>query len=624
MKIVLVIENDDTQTSEREFSQETIRIGRDPQNCEIVFEQTAFPMVSRRHAEINLTENKCLLVDLNSSYGTYLDGNRIQNSIEIKQNSVVQFGTNGAKVRVKYLEIAVPQQVNYSQPNQSQPLHQNQNAVAVLQSVAGNIAPFEIKKDAIRLGRATDNDLIIKSDDGVVSRNHAEIHRQNGDFAIVDNGSFNGTYVNEKRIVAQHPQTLSNGDAIQLGHGGPIFRFIAQNKSPQQNFAPAQSLQQEENGSPATLMGSTAFTDVKSAQNKTQPQLLMHVPFGGKTVLTIGRAADNDIRIDGLQISNRHAQINKNGGTINIEDLNSTNGVFIAGEKITTRRTLTQSEILQIGPFQLCLDKNFQNPAVLVFDTRSKTRIDAVHVTKEVKNRSGGGTIKLLDDISLTIQPNEFVGLLGPSGAGKSTLMDALNGMRPASAGNILINNLDLFANLDALKQSIGYVPQDDIIHRELTVYRTLYYIAKLRLSGDVSGAEIEQIISEVLDVTGLVERRDVLISQLSGGQRKRVSIAVELITKPSVIFLDEPTSGLDPATEDKIMKLFRRIAESGRTVILTTHAMENVALFDKIVVLMRGKLVFYGAPQEALKHLVAKSFKELYDKLEAPIETRL
>ncbi|HMS42242.1 MAG TPA: ATP-binding cassette domain-containing protein, partial [Pyrinomonadaceae bacterium] len=245
-------------------------------------------------------------------------------------------------------------------------------------------------------------------------------------------------------------------------------------------------------------------------------------------------------------------------------------------------------------------------------------------ITKEVKNRSGGGMIRLLDDVSLSIMPNEFVGLLGPSGAGKSTFMDALNGMRPASSGNVLVNNADLYQNLDAIKQSIGYVPQDDIIHRELTVYRTLYYVAKLRLSGDVSRKEIDQIVDEVMDVTGLSERRDVPINQLSGGQRKRVSIAVELVTKPSVIYLDEPTSGLDPATEEKIMVLFRQIAESGRTVILTTHAMENVKLFDKIVLLMRGKLVFYGDPQGALDHVGAKSFKELYDKIEAPIEERL
>ncbi|HEY5445687.1 MAG TPA: ABC transporter ATP-binding protein/permease, partial [Pyrinomonadaceae bacterium] len=239
-------------------------------------------------------------------------------------------------------------------------------------------------------------------------------------------------------------------------------------------------------------------------------------------------------------------------------------------------------------------------------------------------NRSGGGKIRLLDEVDLSIQSNEFVGLLGPSGAGKSTLMDSLNGMRPASSGHVLVNNLDLYQHLESLKQSIGYVPQDDIIHRELTVYRTLYYVARLRLSRDISTEEIDQVVSEVMDITGLSERRDVPISQLSGGQRKRVSIAVELITKPSVIFLDEPTSGLDPATEEKVMKLFRQIAESGRTVILTTHAMENVKLFDKLVVLMRGKLVFYGKPQEALAHCGAESFKDLYDKLEAPIFEKL
>src|SRR5437660_10265289 len=122
------------------------------------------------------------------------------------------------------------------------------------------------------------------------------------------------------------------------------------------------------------------------------------------------------------------------------------------------------------------------------------------------------------------------------------------------------------------------------------------------------------------MDVTGLSERRDVPISQLSGGQRKRVSIAVELITKPSVIFLDEPTSGLDPATEERIMKLFRQIAESGRTVILTTHAMENVRLFDRVVVLLRGTLIFYGTPTAALELVVADNFADHHNKLDAPV----
>src|SRR5439155_11190 len=207
-----------------------------------------------------------------------------------------------------------------------------------------------------------------------------------------------------------------------------------------------------------------------------------------------------------------------NNGVVTVEDTGSTNGVYVNGERISGRRQVQLSDVIQIGPFVLQGDTS---QGVAVYDTRSKTRIDGINIVKMVPNRAGGGTIKLLDDIGLTIQPNEFVGLLGPSGAGKSTLMDALNGMRPASSGFVLINNLD-------------------------------------------------------------------------------------------------------PATEEKIMKLFRQIAESGRTVILTTHAMENVKLFDKIVVLMRGKLVFYGAPQEALSHVKAESFKDLYDKLEAPVDQQI
>ena len=467
----------------------------------------------------------------------------------------------------------------------------------------------------------------------MVSRNHAEIRRSNGNFVIHDNGSFNGTLVNEQRIST--PTPLYHDDRIELGLGGPVIKFNAPAKiapkgasvAGQRGLNSGQMVNLEnlpaENSSKTMVVNLGNMTQ-SGGKNKAavaaEPSLLMSLTFGNKNELKIGRDAASDISLDGLQISNRHAKLSRTNSGIFIEDQNSTNGVYVNGKRVS-RQMLTPEDAVQIGSFQIRVDGAGN---IGVFDTRSKTRIDSINITKEVKNRTGGGTIRLLDAVSLSIQPYEFVGLLGPSGAGKSTFMDALNGMRPASGGNVLINNLDLYQHLDSLKQSIGYVPQDDIIHRELTVYRTLFYVAKLRLSSDVSRSEIDQIVEEVMDVTGLTERRNVPINQLSGGQRKRVSIAVELITKPSVIFLDEPTSGLDPATEEKIMKLFRQIAESGRTVILTTHAMENVKLFDKIVVLIRGKLAFYGKPDEALAHLGAKSFKELYDKLEEPIEQRV
>jgi len=484
----------------------------------------------------------------------------------------------------------------------------------------GQTRRIALYRDVTRLGRDPDGEVVIDADAAVVSRRHAEIRKSGDQFTITDLKSFNGTLVNNQRITDTVP--LFDRDEIQLGAGGPQLRLtdpahpapahrVMQPGAPppsQQNipsaFGQIAAMAQRQ-----TIVSTTGSLQPPAPQSGSQPQLLAQLSFETKPQLSVGRAADNDLHLDGLQISNHHARIARTNGNVTIEDAGSTNGVYVNGERISGRRPVTLSDVIQIGPFVLQADAA---RGVAVYDTRSKTRIDCINITKAVKNRSGGGTIKLLDDVGLTIQPNEFVGLLGPSGAGKSTLMDALNGMRPASSGYVLVNNLDLYRHLDSLKQSIGYVPQDDIIHRELTVYRTLYYVARLRLSRDVSRREIDQIVNEVMDVTGLSERRDVAISQLSGGQRKRVSIAVELITKPSVIFLDEPTSGLDPATEEKIMKLFRQIAESGRTVILTTHAMENVKLFDKIVVLMRGKLVFYGAPQEALAHVKAESFKDL------------
>ena len=468
---------------------------------------------------------------------------------------------------------------------------------------------IQINKDVTSLGREPGIEVEINSAAAVVSRRHAEIRRQGENYLLVDLGSSNGTFLNGRRI--EKPELLRHNDRIELGPGGPTILVHETVYSPEKDTDQAARNQFQ------PTPGNRAANGVSN----TPTASFIERSFGNLSQLTIGRGDECDIQLDGLLISNQHARVSNTNSRLTIEDLNSTNGTYVNGERISGRKSLLPEDVIQIGPFLL---RVHPERGVTVFDTRAKTRIDAVKIIKEVPNRSGAGKIRLLDEVSLSILPNEFIGMLGPSGAGKSTLMDSLNGMRPASSGQVLVNNLDLYQHLESLKQSIGYVPQDDIIHRELTVYRTLYYVARLRLSRDISPKEIDQIINEVLDVTQLVERRDVLISQLSGGQRKRVSIAVELITKPSVIFLDEPTSGLDPATEEKVMNLFRQLAESGRTVILTTHAMENVRLFDKIVLLMRGKLVFYGSPNEALAHVGAESFKDLYDKLEAPINQRL
>lgn len=479
--------------------------------------------------------------------------------------------------------------------------------------------------EVVRLGRDYNLEVQIDASAATVSRLHAEIRLLNGRFQLADLNSYNGTFLNGQRVVS--PVELADGDRMDLGLGGPVLYFRDPTYTAGRDESVAKVVNTKSDRYPASpVLKSRAVSAGSAARRKgefgaTKPHVLIHYPFGMQQQLIVGRAKGCDIRLDGLLISNQHALITKEGEKVYVEDIASTNGTYLNGIRMLKREPLGEQDLVQIGPFLVQADSV---SGVTVSDTRAKTRIDVVGVTQSVRNSTGPGMIRLLDDISLTIRPNEFVGLLGPSGAGKSTLMDALNSMRPASAGQVLVNSLDLYRHLDLLKQQIGYVPQEDIIYRELTVRRTLYYVAKLRLSHDVSAQEIDQIITEVMDLTGLAERRDVPVSQLSGGQRKRVSIAVEMITKPSIIFLDEPTSGLDPATEEKIMLLFRQIAESGRTVILTTHAMENVRLFDKIAVLMCGKLVFYGMPQEALAYVGAANFKDLYDRLETPIAERL
>src|SRR6266446_632936 len=677
MKIVLAEDRGGKLQGEHSFATDVVRVGRDPAMCHYFFSQEQWPMVSRKHAEFRLQDGRCLVADTNSRFGTFVNGEKVSTPVEVRVGSHVQLGAGGPILRVVSIEqTAKPDAQNPSDlagittlresqeakaaevlapkasplqedgigtrkksaplsdlppENQLKPSASNVPAyVELFDSETGQAKRIYIDREVTRLGRAPENEVLIDADAAVVSRHHAEIKKSGDQFAIIDLKSFNGTLVNGQRIAGT--VKLFGGDQIQLGAGGPVLRLIdpARPAPLQQQVRPgiqssAQPSIPPEFGQIAamarreTIVASrTGTLKPTSRPGPAEPQLLARLSFDNRPQLSIGRAPDNDIRLDGLQISNHHARFALSNGGVTVEDAGSTNGVYVNGERISGRRQVQLSDVIQIGPFVLQADTS---QGVAVYDTRSKTRIDGINIVKIVPNRSGGGTIKLLDDVGLTIQPNEFVGLLGPSGAGKSTLMDALNGMRPASSGFVLINNLDLYRHLDSLKQSIGYVPQDDIIHRELTVYRTLYYVARLRLSRDVSGREIDQIVNEVMDVTGLSERRDVPVAQLSGGQRKRVSIAVELMTKPSVIFLDEPTSGLDPATEEKIMKLFRQIAESGRTVILTTHAMQDVQLFDKLVMLMRGKLIFYGTPDEALEFAGAESFDELYEKLEAPVE---
>jgi ABC transport system ATP-binding/permease protein len=237
-------------------------------------------------------------------------------------------------------------------------------------------------------------------------------------------------------------------------------------------------------------------------------------------------------------------------------------------------------------------------------------RVDAVNVSRQV------GARHILQELSLSIEPGELVAIAGGSGAGKTTLLEILAGLQPPSAGKVRHDGFVLGARFGA-ESRIGYVPQDDIIHLEMPLRRTLRYAARLRLPAGTPAAEADRVVEETMRDLDLADRAEVPVRALSGGQRKRASIAVELLTRPHLFFLDEPTSGLDPSTAADVMRLLRRLSERGVTVVLTTHEPEGIDRCDRVVFLARdGHLAFTGSPTEARRYFGVENLAEVYDRL--------
>ena len=324
--------------------------------------------------------------------------------------------------------------------------------------------------------------------------------------------------------------------------------------------------------------------------------------------LRIGRAPDNDLVLDSRLVSAHHAVLRRADEGWELHDVASTNGTFVNGAPVR-RAQLKDGDRVWIADQRLVFD---QRDLQRIVEPRG-VRIDAYGLRKEIK-----GGRSLLQDVSLSILPGEFVAIVGGSGAGKSTMMDALSGVRPPTSGTVLYNGADFAAQREVYRHALGYVPQDDIIHRELPTRVTLEFAARLRLPLDTSRADRDRAVDQALADLRLTAQRDVTVGALSGGQRKRASIGVELLTQPRVFFLDEPTSGLDPATDTTMMELLRGLSRNGSTVILTTHATKNVALCDKVVILARGgHLAFVGPPRRALEHFGVAAFDEIYGRLE-------
>jgi ABC-type multidrug transport system ATPase subunit/pSer/pThr/pTyr-binding forkhead associated (FHA) protein/ABC-type multidrug transport system permease subunit len=368
-------------------------------------------------------------------------------------------------------------------------------------------------------------------------------------------------------------------------------------------------------------------TELRIGQNpRNQIRLTYRNPLGAETAempetrsislknrsVLLGRDPEASLPLDAPIVSRRHATIEPDGhGHYILRDY-STNGVFVNGDRVKDSSILMDGSTIQIGPFTLVQRAD----QLEVVDRGTQIRLDAWELVREVKDKQNH-TRRLLDDISLAIEPGQFVALVGGSGAGKSTLMRTLLGIDPTNRGTVYLNGNALRSNFGMYRTQIGYVPQDDIVHRELTVTEVLTYAARLRLPSDT---DVAAVVQKTLEDIEMSDRRDVLVSQLSGGQRKRVSIGVELLADPKLFFLDEPTSGLDPGLDKKMMQLLRKLADQGRTVILVTHATANIKLCDRLVFVGRGgRLCYFGPPEQALTFFEVTSgdFADIYNELE-------
>ena len=451
---------------------------------------------------------------------------------------------------------------------------------------------YSVNTEVVTIGRATNSDLVIN--DPLVSRQHAQISRKGDLYQITDFGSTDGTRVNNIRLKPNIPHFLANGDTIGIGNSE--LGLIVQGDDRHPTVIEVQK-PVDEHVTVAALVGDeTVFVS--------------QIDMRGRDRLTIGRDSQNDTAIEHPSVSRFHARLERQSGSVIIKDLDSTNGTYVNGIAVKEQRVLKVNDSIRIGPCRFVLNVD---ETLATYNEEGNLRLDAIGLTKVV----GKGT-KLLNNISLSIKAREFVAIAGVSGGGKSTLLDALNGFRPATSGSVLVNGVDLYKNFNAYRNELGYVPQKDIIHLELTVEQALDYAAQLRMPADTRKVERKQRVKEVLENLGLTHRKDVQVKALSGGQLKRVSIGVELLTKPSLFFLDEATSGLDPGTEMEIMQLLRELADQGRTILLITHATENVTLCDLVIFMAAGGRVAYcGPPQEAPAYFGVQKFNEIYRKVE-------
>ena len=447
----------------------------------------------------------------------------------------------------------------------------------------------------------------------LVSRAHIVLRFGHGRWTAIDNGSLNGMYVHGRRV----PQVdITDGTTVHLGNpDGPPLSFEVQRVEAQRAEVkgvevqaptatipgPPQLGTQPPHRPPpplpeaSTQMGPNARGGGPSTRATSMLKILRPGSAGDppEGSLKIGRAVDNDIVIPDVLASRHHATLIPGPDGTQIADNRSINGTFVNGTRVETA-VLNQGDVVTIGNIDLVFaDGTLMRRAQTA--AAGTGGLDVRGVTWTIENNK-----TLLDNISMTARPGTLTAIIGPSGAGKSTLARLIAGYTHPTKGTVSFEGHNIHADYASLRSRIGMVPQDDVVHGQLTVNQALMYAAELRLPPDTTTADRQQVVAEVLAELEMTQHADTRVDRLSGGQRKRASVALELLTGPSLLILDEPTSGLDPALDRQVMTMLRDLADAGRVVLVVTHSLTYLDVCDQVLLLAPGgKTAFYGPPAQ-------------------------
>jgi ABC transport system ATP-binding/permease protein len=570
---------------------DSLKIGREAENNDVAA-PAEFKSISRHHIEILREGGNYRVVDLGSINGMYVNGQKTVAATLLKDGDKIHIGEGNEEVVIQFQAGVDTLSPAYISEYQTIPLDVKLSDEApsnqpylIIRFPNGKTSYFSVQKDRLVIGRIADVDLTIPY--RFISAQHFAIQRTGTEFTITDLKSTNGTLVNSKALAATQPTPIHSTDIIRIGDDAFGISLGITFINPLEQQAPQDGFQ---------IVAPTKIIE------SSKPMI-------------IGRDAGADIHLDSADVSRKHASIRKLDEHYIIEDSGSTNGTYVNDQRVQAAQ-LKDGDLIEIGKFLLV----FTNGQVTPYQSNGM-RLDVSNLSKDVSAR--GKKLHILDNINLSILPREFIALVGGSGAGKSTLLNALVGIRPGK-GDVRLNNQDFYKEYEQFRSQIGYVPQNDILHMTLNVEKALDYSARLRLPSSVTKSERKKRIAAVLETVSMNNEviRKTRIGDLSGGQRKRISIAAELLADPKLIYLDEATSGLDPGLEKKMMHTLRRMADEGRTVVLITHATDNIVQADHVAFLSQGRLIFFGPSKEALDFFEVEDFADIYEKIERNGET--